>query len=437
MEPYKLTGSEALALFRSGSLMVEDYAKSLLRRIAQRDAQVKAWEHIDPAYVLDEARNLDKIPPESRGPLHGVSIGVKDIIYTKGMPTQYNSAIYKGDAPEVDAASIAVLRNAGALILGKCTTTEFAATGEGPKTCNPNDLTRTPGGSSSGSAAAVADFQVAISLGSQTGGSTIRPGSFNGIYALKPTWNSISREGQRIHSLTMDTIGFFARSVDDLNLLADVFSLADDTLQPSAFSLHGARFALARTVVWPEAGPGTIAAIQLATKLLRDQGATVDEIDLPEFGKMPDWHRTVVECDGRTSFLPEYRLGKSKLHQDLINQVENTNQVSRAAQLEAFDGIAALRPKIDKIASMYAAIITPSVPDVAPEGQEWTGNQNFNRIWTALHTPVINIPGFKGENDLPVGLSLVAPRYYDRHLLAVARAVGDLFEAKGGWNRSV
>lgn len=209
MEPYRLTATEVAAQIRNGELTVEQYARSLLSRIAARDPVVKAWAYLDPDLVIREAKRLDQVPVEERGPLHGIAIAVKDVIYTKGkelvfhnelsliiasdMTTQFNSPIYENDAPKVDAALIIILRKAGALILGKTKTTEFAATVKGSKTTNPHDSGRTPGGSSSGSGAVVGDFQAPISLGTQTGGSTIRPGSFNGVYAFKPTWNSISR----------------------------------------------------------------------------------------------------------------------------------------------------------------------------------------------------------------------------------------------------
>ncbi|KAH9894668.1 amidase signature domain-containing protein [Xylariomycetidae sp. FL2044] len=430
--------SEALTKFKDGSLTVEDYARSLLSRIEERDATVKAWAYLDPDYVIEQAKKLDQIPPEQRGPLHGVAIAVKDVIYTKDMPTQFNSPIYEGDAPKVDAGSIITLRHAGALILGKTTTTEFASTRFGPKTCNPHDPKRTPGGSSSGSGAAVGDFQAPIGLGTQTGGSTIRPGSYNGIYAMKPTWNSITREGQKIYSLIFDTLGLYARSVEDLELLADVFALEDDEAPNDDFSLKGAKFALLKTMVWPQVGKGTQDAMEAGAKLLKKHGAEVEEIELPpDFDNMPEWHRIVLHSDGRPAFLPEYRIAKDKLSSFLVEHVENSTKISRADQLKAFDGMAALRPKIDEIAGKYAAIITPSVPDEAPVGTETTGSAAFNSIWTAFHTPVVNIPGFEGENGMPIGLSLVAPRYHDRHLLAVSKVVGKVFEEEGGWKSKV
>lgn len=388
VEPFRLTASEAATQIRSGALSVEEYAQSLLSRIQQRDEIVKAWAYLDPEYVLRQARELDKVPLDKRGPLHGVSVAVKDVIYTKDMPTQHNSPIYQGStAGGVDAGSIMVLRNAGCLILGKTTTTEFASTVDGPKTCNPHDPGRTPGGSSSGSGAAVGDMQAAIGLGTQTGGSTIRPGSFNGICALKPTWNSITREGQKIYSLILDTLGLYARSVEDLGLLADVFALQDD-VQPrigaASFSIKGAKFGIMKTMVWKDnVEPGTAAAMDKAASLLREQGAQVDEVELPDdLNELPDWHRVVLDQDGRTAFLPEYQAAKDRLHAQLVGHVENVKGYTHAEHLKAFDSIAAARPRVDALLGQFAAVLTPSVPGEAPLGIEKTGSAVFNCIWT-------------------------------------------------------
>ncbi|KAJ4982714.1 glutamyl-tRNA amidotransferase subunit A (amidase) [Stagonosporopsis vannaccii] len=437
-EAYRLTATEVVQKIKSGELSVQEYASSLIDRIAARDDAVQAWAYLDPVYVLEQAKALDAVPQADRGPLHGVAIAVKDVIFTKDMPTQFNSPVYSGHAPKLDAGSVMVLRKAGALILGKTTTTEFAATTVGPKTRNPHDTARTPGGSSSGSGAAVGDFQAPISLGTQTGGSTIRPGSYNGIYAYKPTWNAITREGQKIYSLILDTLGLYARSVADLELLADTFAISDDTPPPSDFRIKGAKFAFLRTMVWPEVGPGTATALEKGVSLLRAHGAEVEEIALPEnLSGLPTWHATVLASEGRTAFLPEYTVAKNSISQQLIGHVENSGKISRKAQLDAFDNISAARPIVDKILSKYDAVITPSVPDEAPLGIEKTGSAAFCLIWTALHNPVINVPGFRGENGMPIGLSLVSPRYHDRHLLAVSKQVGAVFEAEGGWKASV
>ncbi|KAM5349593.1 hypothetical protein ACJ41O_006098 [Fusarium nematophilum] len=424
-----LTASEALLRLREGTLTAEAYAQALLDRIHARDDAVKAWAFIDPDLVLEQARVLDKIPVQERGSLHGLPVGIKDIIYTKDMPTEHNSTIYKGSFPQVDASSVMILRHAGALIF---------ATIVGPKTVNPNSssVIHTPGGSSSGSGAAVGDAQVPLALATQTAGSVIRPASFNGIYGLKPTWGTVSSGGQRVHSMLLDTLGWFGRSVADLAVLADVFGLKDD--EPSTFnSIRGAKFAICRTDNWPFVGEGTKKALDKAVALLGDHGATVDQLSLPSsFGRLPEWHRTLTQTDGRIAFLPERLVGKEKLHESLAAFVDKP-QFSKKQQLAAQDGIAALRPEWDAIASEYDAVLTASVVDEAPEGLGHTGDPVFCAIWTALHAPVINIPGFRGSTGMPIGVSLVASRYRDLHLLKVAEDVGKIFESEGGWQRTL
>ncbi|KAK6441129.1 hypothetical protein LTR95_002653 [Oleoguttula sp. CCFEE 5521] len=436
---HRLTATEAQTKIKSGEVSVETYVQSLLSRIKARDDAVQAWAHLDADYALSQAKALDAIPSNQRGPLHGVAIAVKDVIFTKDMPTQFNSPVYTSNHPTLDAGSVQILRASGALILGKTVTTEFAATTIGSKTKNPHDPNCTPGGSSSGSGAVVADFQAPIALGTQTGGSVIRPGSYNGIYAFKPTWGSVTREGQKVYSLILDTLGWYGRSVADLELLADVFAIYDDTPPTSSpFELKGAKFAVLKTVVWPKIGAGGEAALDKAVMSLREQGAEVDEISLPSsLDDLPKWHATLLSSDGRTAFLPEYTVDKSQISSQLVGHVENSEKITRKAQLEAFDRIAAARPIVDEIVGRYAAVITPSVPDEAPEGIGSTGSAAFCTMWTALHTPVVNVPGFAGSHDMPIGVTLVAPRYQDRHLLAVSKSVGAVFEAEGGWESSL
>jgi Asp-tRNA(Asn)/Glu-tRNA(Gln) amidotransferase A subunit family amidase len=319
-EPWELTAAQAHSRMIRNEITVETYAKSLLYRIKERDEAVKAWAYLNPELVLARARELDQIPAAERGPLHGIAVGVKDVILTKDMPTQFNSPMYVSNLPsQVDAAAVITLRAAGALIFGKTTTTEFAANTNGDyhqnHTSNAHHPGRTPGGSSSGSGAAVGDFQVPIALGTQTGGSTIRPGSFNGIYAFKPTWGSISREGLAQYSITCDTLGLFARSVEDLELIAKNFQIVDDEpAEAEPFHIKGAKIAFCQSPVWDKAGSGLLAAWEKAQKLLSKHGATVSKLDLPEdFSKIHDWHGKVLAGEGRTSFLGREWLYSAKI----------------------------------------------------------------------------------------------------------------------------
>ncbi|WVR08414.1 hypothetical protein IAU60_005469 [Kwoniella sp. DSM 27419] len=437
----RLTASEVAQKTRSGELKVVDYAKALLARVQERDPVVHAWAYYDPELILRSAAELDALPADKRGPLHGVAVGVKDVIHTKDMPTQHFSPIYKDDHPVIDAAVVSTLRTMGALIFGKTHTTEFATCQKGPPTCNPHDPTRTAGGSSSGSGAAVGDFQVPLALGTQTGGSTIRPGSFNGIFALKPTWNAISREGLKIYSLTCDTVGLYARSVADLELLCDVFRLKDDVTPPPApLDLSGAKFGLVKTYQWHKATPALHAVWDQAKSLLTAAGAEVEEVELPEvFDNMGRWHRNILHMEGQSSFLNDYLRAPELLDPWVITHAANEGNTTRREHLESLDQIAALRPVIDDIASKYTALITPSVTGEAPVMEEplrFTGDASFCLMWTVLHLPVVNVPGFVGPSGMPIGLSVVAPRYHEQDLLRTSQAVSEVF-AKGGWEPKV
>jgi Asp-tRNA(Asn)/Glu-tRNA(Gln) amidotransferase A subunit family amidase len=423
-----LSVSEAARLIRERSLSVEALARACLARIAARDPLVKAWSFLDPDLVIRQARELDKLPP--RGPLHGIPIGVKDVIDTADMPTEHNSPLFTGHRPSLDAGAVATLRAAGALILGKTDTTEFAAAGRPAATRNPHDVRRTPGGSSSGSAAAVADFQVPLSLGTQTGGSTIRPASFCGIFGLKPSWGVVSREGIKVYSLTLDTISWYARAIDDLDLVCDVFDVHDDAAQHPV-ALAGARIALCRSPAWPSAEPATRHALEAAAEALRAAGAVVTELTLPPmFDGLGEMQRIIMHAEGRAAFLSLARTSPRLLHDDFHSRVENRDGTTRADLAAAYDHAALCRTAFDGIAGQYDAVLTPSAIGEAPIGTH-PGDAVFNRMWTLLHVPCINIPGFHGPNGMPVGVTLTGPRYTDRHLLSVARAVAPCVAAAG------
>ncbi|KAK1092039.1 hypothetical protein LTR48_005122 [Friedmanniomyces endolithicus] len=414
-EPWRLTAAEVLPLLRTGQLTVTDYVKSLLERIQARDPVVKAWIWIEPSLILQRAKELDGLPAEQRGPLHGLPIAVKDVILTKDMPTQYNSRLYESETPvAIDANCIITLRASGALIFGKTTTTEFACSKQGDwhqnLTSNARDPKRTPGGSSSGSGAAVADCQIPVGLGTQTGGSIMRPASFNGCYGFKPTHGAISREG-----------------------LKD-----DEVVASEPFKMKGAKIGFCKTHNWPKAGQGTIDAMSEARDILRAHGAEIEEVELPEdFAHALDWHAAVLVGEGHTSFLGQYLLDKEKLHESIVGYVDNTRQLTHRQLLDAYDNVARLRPIFDDLAKPFDLILTPSVLDEAPLGLENTGDMSMASMWTILHVPVINLTGFAGAHGMPIGLTAVGPRYTDRRLLRVAKGVSEVFEREGGWSGAV
>ncbi|KAF0635996.1 hypothetical protein FPSE5266_20343 [Fusarium pseudograminearum] len=433
---YKLTATHALELINNNTISVEAYAKSLLDRIEERDSTVKAWAYLDPALVLSQARALDRLPIEERGPLHGLPIGIKDIMNTKDMPTQYGSPIYQGHQPSFDSSAVAILRAAGAIIFGKTITTEFTVMNSGSETTNPPDPNRTPGGSSCGSAAAVADLQVPLSLGAQTGGSIIRPASFTGIFAMKPTFNAISIEGQKAFAPTFDTFGFFGRSIEDLKLLADVFSLHDDDT-PRDIPFDEISVAIVKTPMWSAAGPGTVSVINKTIAILRSNGISVEDIPFPaevnDADELKRVQKFITLGEAQASFLREYRLDKAKLADEIREIVENTSNVTHAAKTEATVTFCKMRESISSLVKGYSIVITPSAVDEAPLGLGNMGKATFNTLWTGFHMPVINIPAFAGPNGMPIGITLVGPRYRDQQLLQTSQVISKMLMAKGGW----
>lgn len=331
------------------------------------------------------------------------------------------------------------------MLAGKTTTTEFTVPNSGPQTANPHDPSRTPGGSSCGSAAAVADFQVPLALGTQTGGSVIRPASYTGVFAMKPSHDAISLEGVKPVSPTFDTLGFFARSTDDLKLLADVFGLGDDDPpavsdpeSPSAISEapQAMSVALVTPPSWDRAGPCTVAAMSKAARALESHGLGVTTLDLETvLGQKSEilkrWQSVIINSEAQVSFLGEYRTDQNKLSPEICELVENRAGYTHAERLRAQEGFVALRAKADELAGKYAVIIAPSALDEAPLGLGDMGSPAFNTIWTGLHMPAVNVPAFVGEHGMPVGLSLVAGRYRDQHLLRVGKVVAEVLLGAG------
>ncbi len=421
-DPNEMSAVEAARAIAERRLSSEELVRACLARIAARDAEVKAWSYVDPDQAIRAARELDKSPP--RGPLHGVPIGIKDMIDTADLPTQHNSAIYVGHRPGQDAAVVAILRAAGAVILGKTDTHEFAAGGRLPASRNPHNLAHTPGGSSSGSAAAVADHQVPLALGTQTAGSTIRPGSFCGIYAMKPTFGVVSREGAKLYSIGLDTIGWFGRSVADLGLLSDTFAV---TRRPwsARESVRGLRIAVCRTPYWSKATPESQGAVEEAAERLAQAGADVQRLDLPPgFATINDVQNIVMRGEGRAAFLAEYRRAYALLDPEFRNRVEDADNITPERLCEAQDTLARLRPVFDQMAGGFDAVLTPAALGEAPPlSENTTGDPTFSRLWTALHVPCVALRWGKGPNNLPIGVQLVCPRYRDAGLLGVAAAM--------------
>jgi Asp-tRNA(Asn)/Glu-tRNA(Gln) amidotransferase A subunit family amidase len=386
--------------------------------------------------VLAQARALDERRAERRtlGPLHGVPVAIKDIIDTADYPTELGSPIGVGRRPRHDASVVAKLRAAGAVIIGKTVTTEFAYFHPGP-THNPHDGTRTPGGSSSGSAAAVAANMVPLALGTQTNGSVIRPGSFCGVFAVKPGHGLISRAGVLQLSRKLDHIGAYARSLPDLALILEVIAghdPADPDTQPFATPDFRAlqseeppippRFAFVRTPVWDKADDDTKVAFE---ELVAALGSQVEPVDLPE-----DWaaawevHRTIMATDMAHNLAPLIARGEPS--EALRKLLEHGRSVSAVHYLGALEQASRYAAGLADIFDAYDAILTPAAPGVAPKGLDSTGDPAFCTLWTLTGLPALSLPLFAGEDGLPIGAQLIGPPGRDGRLLRTATALVEM-----------
>jgi len=412
-----LSATEIAQAIAAKKFTAEAVVRDCLARIEERDGTVQAWASIDPALALQQARDLDRGPV--RGPLHGVPIGVKDIIDTIDLPTQMGSPIYQGHRAASDAACVALVRAAGAVILGKTVTAEFAGMFPGPTT-NPHDPARTPGGSSSGSAAAVADFMVPAAFGTQTGGSVLRPASYCGTVGYKPTFNLINRAGIKFAAETLDTIGLLARTIDDVELITAVLV----GKEPALRTLDSPpRLGLCRTPLWESADPATVDAVEDATKRLAAAGASVREIVLPEeFSRLYHAAReTINNYERSKSMAAEWAAHSERISKVLSDRIRLGYQTKHEDYIAAVRLGEHCRAQIDRALDEVDAVISPCVKGEALSGLGYTGDPAFQQFWTVLYVPSMSLPTHRGPNGLPVGIQLVAPRYQDERLFACAR----------------
>ncbi len=417
-----MDASTAALEVRAGRTTATALVEACLARIGQRESDARAWAFLDPECALAQAAELDRKSAPA-GPLHGVSVGIKDVLLTRDMPTQYNSPIYRGHQSVEDSAAVALLRQAGAVILGKTETVEFASIGAVPETRNPHNLQHTPGGSSSGSAAAVADRHVHLAIGTQTGGSIIRPASFCGVWALKPTWGTVCTEGCKQSAPDLDTIGWFGSSAADLRLLLDVFSPVAEPRTPAP-PLRGTRIAVWRTPAWDAAEQATRSALDHAIARLRASDAQVSEFpEDPAFGGLIEAQKIVMFKQGQRSFLREFRAAPDQLHPAIAELVRTGGGYSDSDLAGALALASRARKRFDELAADFDAVLAPSTPGEAPFGLASTGNYVFNGLFTLLHVPCVNMPLWHAANGLPVGLTVTGPRNSDRSIVALAEAI--------------
>jgi len=410
MKPaWELTAHEAAAEIAAGRLTSEKLVAACLERIAERETAVGAWAHLDPGLALEQARACDRGP--ARGPLHGVPIGVKDIVDTADQPTACGSPIYAGHRPAADAACVGLVRLAGGVILGKTVTTEFAYFTPG-RTANPHDPAHTPGGSSSGSAAAVGDRMVPLAFGTQTSGSLIRPASFCGAVGYKASFDGLPTAGVKVLAQTLDTLGAMARSVADLCLMRA--ALVGAPARPAGRSAPP-RIGLCRTAQWDAAAPETKAAVEAAALAL---GAP--EVEAPaDFAALHDAHQVVLAFEAARAFAWERRERAGQMSARFRSFLEEGAATPYAQYVEALARAAAGRRALAGVFTRFDALLTPAAPGEAPKGLEATGDPVFNKMWTLLGNPCVTLPAGLGPNGLPVGVQLVGPLGADDALLSL------------------
>jgi Asp-tRNA(Asn)/Glu-tRNA(Gln) amidotransferase A subunit family amidase len=428
-----LTASEALAELAAGKLTSKALVQACLARIAKRDDAVAAWAHLDPEQALAAARASDALRASGKPvpPLCGIPVAVKDVIDTADYPTEYGSPAYAGRKPESDAFIVSELRSAGAVILGKTVTAELAFLTPG-ETRNPRNPEHTPGGSSQGSAAAVADGQVPLAIGTQTAGSLLRPASYCGVIGFKPTFGYVSRTGVLAQSAPLDTIGGYAHSVKDIALLFDAidgFDASDLDMSPAAkASLADAlktpqeralRFAFVRSPAWPQADAKMRTAFEAFAAALGARAEVIDTPLPPEFDGSLRLQRIIQLADIARNYGPIADSKPDQVSETLKAAIAEGRTFSAADYAAALAEREQLYDALGPIIGNHDAILTPAAPGPAPHGLTSTGSAMFNALWTYLGMPCISLPLLEVEG-LPVGVQLTCARGSDADLLRAA-----------------
>ena len=428
-----LSASDAASSIRDGAISAEQLMQSCLDRVHEVDGSVQAWAHLDAGHALARARARDDMrrQGDAVGPLHGVPVGIKDIIDTADMPTEDGTVLHAGRLPVSDAAVVRELRAAGAVIMGKTVTTELATYFPG-KTRNPHNPEHTPGGSSSGSAAAVAAGMLPVAIGTQTNGSVIRPAAFCGVYGFKPTFGLIPRSGILKQSRALDQVGVFARTLQDIALVTEQIAGADeadpDTRPRARLPLLATlaeappmppQIAFVKTPVWDRAEPQTREAF---AELVAHLGSSVSEVELPESASRAwEWQRTVMEAEMAAHYDAEWERGRDRLSESLRAQLERGRAISALEYQKARARRDMVNEALTEIFQHYDAIVTPSAAGPAPHGLDSTGDPAFCTLWTFCGMPALNLPLMTAGNGLPLGVQLVGPHMGDARLLRTAR----------------
>lgn len=430
MKLIKISAVNALEMMKRGELTSEEYVNAFLEHIKARESEVGAWIFLDPELALKQARHADKRRKDKTpGILNGLPIGIKDIIDTKDMPTENGSLIHKGRRPSEDAHLVKLLRDAGAVIMGKCVTTEFALSAPG-KTKNPKDLECTPGGSSSGSAAAVSDYMIPLAIGSQTGGSVLRPASFTGVLGLKPTFGTISRSGMSPISERLDHPGIYANSTDDIKLVASVILSYDKkdldmesnyTFRTESKLKRSPKFAFVKGPVWNLGEEDMKKAIK---QYVNDSYLDITSIELgDDFTEAAKCHEIIMNGSISKSLANYYETNKPKLHPFTTARIQAGISVSAKNYIYAIEKAKKMKQALSEVFEKFDAIITPAAPGQAPRDLMNTGNAIFNGYWTMLGVPAISLPLLKGKDDLPIGVQIITSWNKEAELLDISNII--------------
>ena len=412
-----LTVREAARQIAERRLTAEALTAAYLDRIEAREAVVGAWQYLDREQALATAQQRDAEPP--RGPLHGIPIAVKDLIDTVDMPTAYGSPIYRNHRPGTDASCVALAKAAGAIVLGKTVTTEFAAFTPG-KTANPRNSAHTPGGSSSGSAAAVADGMAPIGFGTQTAGSVIRPAAYCGCIGYKPSFGLINRSGVKPLADSLDTVGVLARTVEDAAFFAGVLSERTG-LRHLVIPSQIPHFGLYRTPMWDAAEPATAAALDAAREALERAGVAVAELAIaPEHHTLSEAQNTIMQFETVRAFAHERMQHSAELSPRFAQMLDAGMAIGADVYDRALGRAAEARAGLVTFFGSYDAILVPAAPGEAPRGLGSTGDPVFNRMWTLLGVPCVTLPIRWADNGLPTGVQLVGRIGDDARLMACA-----------------
>lgn len=438
-----LTAAEAARRIAEGEVTSVMLVEACLARIKERDESVQAWEHLNDEFALAQARMADERRAQdmSVGPLHGVPVGIKDIIDTRDFPTENGTPAHAGRQPGEDAVVVSQLRDAGAIILGKTVTTELAVLHPN-RTRNPRNLDHTPGGSSSGSAAAVADNMVPLAIGTQTGGSVIRPASFCGVYGFKPTHGTISRTGVLMQAPPLDTVGVFARSIEDLGLIADcltAYDALDSWMRPRSRARFrdtalqdppvDPMFAFVKSPPWDEFAEDITK--QAFPELVEALGEQCDTVELPDiFSTALAMQKLIQNADIAKFYGPISAKAPGVISEALSERIEQGKSITAVDYNTALDVRETLNAGLDQVFERYDAIITPASPGPAPKGLGATGNPAFNSMWTYLGVPCVTVPLLEADG-LPMGVQLVSARRDDGRLLRNARWLVEHLGASG------